>query len=77
MEKRNEPARMMPEFQHENVVMHMGKANHRMLVALIAVCITFILTIIIFVRGYTIREKNRLDTLSLLNFPTVETSSGS
>ena len=42
---------------------YMSRNNHRMLVALLTVCITFVLTIIIFVVGYTIREKNWLDTL--------------
>jgi hypothetical protein len=43
--------------------MHYNHANKRMLIALLAVCITFVLTIIIFVHGYTVREKNWLDTL--------------
>ena len=34
----------------------MGTHNRRMLIALLSVCITFILTIIIFVVGYTVRE---------------------
>lgn len=42
---------------------YMSRNNHRMLVALLTVCITFILTIVIFVVGYTVREKNWLDTL--------------
>lgn len=53
----------IPFFAHENTMMHYNHANRRMLVALLAVCITFILTIIIFVHGYTVREKNWLDTL--------------
>ena len=53
----------IPFFAHENTMMHYNHANRRMLVALMAVCITFILTIVIFVHGYTIREKNWLDTL--------------
>lgn len=42
--------------------MHLSSENRRMFIALLAVCITMILTVIIFVNGYTIREKNRLDT---------------
>ena len=42
---------------------YMTTTNRRMFHALLAVCLTFILTIIIFVVGYTIREKNWLDTL--------------
>ena len=53
----------IPFFVAENQVMHMDRTNKRMLVALLAVCMTFILTIIIFVMGYTIREKNWLNTL--------------
>ena len=43
---------------------HMSHSNRRMFLALLSVCVTFILTIIIFVVGYTIREKNWLDTLT-------------
>ena len=57
----------VPFFLHENTMMHYNVANKRMLVALITVCITFILTIVIFVFGYTIREKNWLNTLKDLN----------
>ena len=46
------------------VLEHMNNNNRRMLVALLGVCITFILTIVIFVVGYTVREKNWLDTLT-------------
>ena len=60
-------------FDAENVMMHLGRANRRMLIALIAVCITFLLTIAIFVSGYTAREKNWLDTLMRL---TPEVQSG-
>ena len=51
------------QFDHENTIMHMNYANRRMLIALITVCLTFIVTIIVFVSGYTQREKNWLDTL--------------
>ena len=53
----------IPFFAHENVLQHYNNANRRMLIALITVCLTFILTIVIFVTGYTAREKNWLDTL--------------
>ena len=53
----------IPFFAHENTMMHYNHANKRMLIALICVCVTFIMTIIIFVGGYTQREKNWLDTL--------------
>ena len=47
-----------------------------MLVALLAVCITFIITIVVFVVGYTIREKNWLDTLQRLQNPQTEVQYG-
>lgn len=53
----------VPFFAHENVLNHYNRANRRMLIALVTVCITFIVTIIVFVTGYTAREKNWLDTL--------------
>lgn len=53
----------IPFFAHENTMMHYNNANRRMLIALVCVCLTFILTIVIFVGGYTQREKNWLDTL--------------
>ena len=56
----------VPFFAHENVLMHYNRANRRMLIALLAVCITFMLVIVIFVRGYTEREKNWLDTISTM-----------
>ena len=59
----SEKVACVPFFAHENTVMHMATANRRLLIALCVVCITFIATIIIFVNGYTIREKNWLDTL--------------
>ena len=56
-------AACVPFFAHENVLMHYNRANRRMLVALICVCVTFVITILVFVTGYTAREKNWLDTL--------------
>ena len=47
----------------DKAILHMNFSNRRMLIALITVCITFILTIVIFVTGYTVREKNWQDTL--------------
>ena len=52
-----------PFFAHENTMMHYNAANKRMLIALVTVCLTFIVTIVVFVTGYTQREKNWLETL--------------
>ena len=47
----------------DKAILHMNFSNRRMLVALIIVCITFITTIVVFVTGYTAREKNWLDMI--------------
>ena len=65
----------IPFFAHEDTMMHYNHANRRMLVALITVCVTFIITIIIFVGGYTQREKNWLDTLGRIQ-QTTEVADG-
>lgn len=68
---------MIPKYEAENTVMHMGFANRRMLIALIAVCVTFIITIMVFVHGYTVREKNWLDTIvNMKASPTAEVDDG-
>lgn len=69
--EQNNDVPMMPVYQAEKIIMHQNFANRRMLIALLSVCITFILTIVIFVVGYTIREKNWLDTLTRVTAPGV------
>lgn len=61
-ERDDEP--MMPVYQAEKIIMHQNFANRRMLIALVCVCVTFIITILTFVIGYTVREKNWLETLT-------------
>ena len=75
MENRCNDQTCIPFFVAENQVMHMDRTNRRLLVALLAVCITFILTIVIFVAGYTVREKNWLDTIERLT-PATEVADG-
>jgi len=66
-EKNDSP--MIPLIQAEKTILHMSHANRRMLTALICVCVTFILTIIIFVVGYTVREENWLKTIIQMQSP--------
>lgn len=54
---------MIPQHQAETTFMHLSWANRRLLIALIAVCLTFIITIVVFVNGYTIRERNWQNTI--------------
>lgn len=63
-------------FQHENALMHYGKVNKRSLVALICVCVTFVVITTIFVIAYTVREKNWLDTLSHMRPAITEVQDG-
>lgn len=53
----------VPFFVHEGIMDHYSRANRRMLIALLTVCITFIITIVIFTTSYTKREANWLETL--------------
>ena len=51
----------VPFFLHENAMMHYNRANKRMLIALIAVCVTLSIIIGIFVYGNTVREKQLIE----------------
>ena len=53
----------VPFFLHENAMMHYNKANKRMLIALIVICVAGLIGIAIFVHGNTIREKNLIDLI--------------
>lgn len=79
MSERNEKeVASIPRFAHEAAMEHYNTANKRMLIAIISICITFILTIVIFVVGYTIRTKNWLDTICSMQQspPVVEVQRG-
>ena len=54
----------VPFFLHENAMMHYNRANKRMLIALIVVCITLSVVIGIFVHGNTVREKQLIDLVN-------------
>lgn len=53
----------VPFFLHENAMMHYNKANKRMLIALIVICVAGLIGIGIFVHGNTVREKNLIDLI--------------
>lgn len=54
----------VPFFAHENVLMHYNRANKRMLIALVTICITLSVVIGIFVYGNTVREKQLIDMIN-------------
>ena len=64
MEEGNICEKLVPRYEADKAIMHLNFANRRMLIALITVCVTFIITIVVFVCGYTVREKNWLDTIT-------------
>ena len=70
-EQKHENQACVPYFVHEGMIEHISHANRRMLIALLSVCVTFIITIVIFVCGYTTREKNWLDTMTEIQRPHV------
>lgn len=57
-------ASCVPFFLHENAMMHYNRANKRMLIALITICITLSIVIGIFVYGNTVREKQLIDLVN-------------
>ena len=67
-----EEERKVSAFEHENALMHYGRVNKRSMIMLLAVCVTFILTTMIFVHAYTVREKNMLDFISTMLPTTTE-----
>lgn len=69
---KHDEVRTISAFEHENALMHYGNVNKRSMIMLISVCVTFVLITLIFVIGYTIREKNWLDTLANIKTATVE-----
>ena len=54
----------VPFFLHENAMMHYNRANKRMLIALVTICVTLSIVIAIFVHGNTIREKQLIDMVN-------------
>lgn len=47
----------------DKALLHLNFANRRMLIALVSMCVTFLLIIVVFVVGYTVREHNWMDTI--------------
>ena len=58
--------RTISAFEHENALMHYGRVNKRSLIALVCVCVTFIVITTIFVIAYTVREQNWLNALTTM-----------
>ena len=67
---------MVSRFEYENTLMHYGRVNKRSLIALVCVCVTFIIVTTIFVVAYTVRERNWLETIKAIRPAVTEVSDG-
>ena len=65
---------MVSRFEYENTLMHYGRVNKRSLIALVCVCVTFVIVTTIFVVAYTVRERNWLETIQSLRPAVTEVS---
>ena len=55
--------RCVPFFDVQNTMMHYNWANRRMLIALISVCVTMILVVVVFATNQTRREQMWQETI--------------
>ena len=55
--------RCVPFFDVQNTMMHYNWANRRMLIALIAICVTMIAVVIVFATNQTKREQMWQETI--------------
>ena len=63
--------RCVPFFDVQNTMMHYNWANRRMLIALIAICVTMILVVIVFATNHTKREQMWQETIKEMYRSTV------
>ena len=65
----------IPFFAHENSMMHYNRVNRRMMIIIITVCVSFVLTIAVFVHNYTKREKEWINLFASM-YPQTEVTDG-
>ena len=63
--------RCVPFFDVQNTMMHYNWANRRMLIALIAICVTMICVVIVFATNQTKREQMWQETIKEMYRSTV------
>ena len=61
----------VPFFDVQNTMMHYNWANRRMLIALIAICITMVCVVIVFATNQTKREQMWQETIKSMYSTTV------
>ena len=59
----NQGEKCVPFFDVQNTMMHYNWANRRMLIALIAICVTMIAVVIVFATNQTKREQMWQETI--------------
>ena len=67
----NNAERCVPFFDVQNTMMHYNWANRRMLIALVAICVTMICVVIVFATNQTKREQMWQDTIKSMYTTTV------
>ena len=72
----NQGDRCVPFFDVQNTMMHYNWANRRMLVALIAICVTMIAVVIVFATNQTKREQMWQETIKSMYSTTAEVADG-
>ena len=63
--------RCVPFFDVQNTMMHYNWANRRMLIALISICVTMIIVVVVFATNQTKREKMWQETIKSMYSTTV------
>ena len=66
----------VPFFDVQNTMMHYNWANRRMLIALIAICVTMICVVIVFATNQTKREQMWQETIKSMYSTTAEVEHG-
>ena len=64
MDEKQNDVPMIPKYQAESQMMHMGRALRCMTIVIVSVCIAMVMMVVIFVNGYTSRTKDWLNTLA-------------
>lgn len=75
MEEHEKAPATIPFFVHESSIMHYNRVNRRMLIIIVTVCMTFVLTVSVFVHNYTRREKEWIALFASM-FPQTEVADG-
>ena len=68
-----EKDRCIPFFDHQNTMMHYNWVNRRSMIQLIAVCVTMIIVVFIFVSNQTKREQMWQETIEKIVSQTIGT----